>query len=159
LWCFLFVCLFVFSFLFFFCFFPLWWDNNRTTSETPYPGLEAEGLTPKLLKLKIYCIWTWRFFNFFTYFFLILFLFLFLFIYLFIYFSQSSLCLSNASTAYCWLVHCLSPLISLKLFLFVCLFDLVFFFVYLSFPLSLTSLLSLSSHPSILNITTVIITS
>jgi hypothetical protein len=47
-----------------FGFFPLWWDNDRTTSETPYPGLEAEGLTPKLLRLKLYCIWTWRFFNF-----------------------------------------------------------------------------------------------
>jgi hypothetical protein len=42
--------------------------------------------------------------------------------------------------------------------LFVCLFVcLGFLFVHLFFPLSLTSLLSLSSHPSILNITIVII--
>jgi hypothetical protein len=47
--------------LFCFSFFPLWWDNDRTTSETPSPGLEAEGWTPKLLRLKLYCIWTWKF--------------------------------------------------------------------------------------------------
>jgi hypothetical protein len=35
----------------------------------------------------------------------------------------------------------------------------VYLFIYLFCPLSLTSLLSLSSHPSILNITIVIITS
>jgi hypothetical protein len=46
----------------FLVFFPLWWDNDRTTSETPSPGLEAEGLTPKLLRLKLYCIWTGDFF-------------------------------------------------------------------------------------------------
>jgi hypothetical protein len=45
--------------------FPLWWDNHRTTSEAPSPRLEAEGQTPKLLRLKLYCIWTWRFFSFF----------------------------------------------------------------------------------------------
>jgi hypothetical protein len=56
LWCFI-----LFG-LVWFGFFPLWWNNNRTTSETPSPGLEAEGLTPKLLRLKLYCIWTWRFF-------------------------------------------------------------------------------------------------
>jgi hypothetical protein len=42
--------------------FPLWWDNHRTTSETPSPGLEPEWLRQKLLRLKLYCIWTWRFF-------------------------------------------------------------------------------------------------
>jgi hypothetical protein len=73
-----------------------------------------------------------------------------LFIYLFIYFSQSSLCLSNACSAYCCLVHYLFMFILLKL---------LFFFFYLFFPLSLTSLVSLSSYPSILNITIVIITS
>jgi hypothetical protein len=49
-------------FCFYFCF-PLWWNNDRTTSETPSLGLEAEGLTPKLLRLKLYCIWTWNFFS------------------------------------------------------------------------------------------------
>jgi hypothetical protein len=48
-----FVCFFV---LFFGVFFPLSRDNDRTTSETPSPGLQAEGLTPKLLRLKLYCI-------------------------------------------------------------------------------------------------------
>jgi hypothetical protein len=38
--------------------FPLWWDNYRTTSEAPSPELEAEGWRPKLLRLKLYCIWT-----------------------------------------------------------------------------------------------------
>jgi hypothetical protein len=121
----------------FFCIFHFWWDNDRTTSETPSPGLEAEGLTPKLLRLKHYCIWAWRLFYF------ILFIF------------QSSLCLSNACLAYCWLVHSLSLFISLKL-LFGCLFCLFYLFVYLFFSFSLPSLLSMSSHPSILNITTVI---
>jgi hypothetical protein len=81
-----------------------------------------------------------------------------LFIYLILlFFSHSSLCLSNACSAYYWSVHYLSLFISLKIFcLFVC---FGFLFVYLFFPLSLTSLLSLSSYPSILNITIVIITS
>jgi hypothetical protein len=64
LWCFGFFC---FLFLF-----PLRWDNDRTTSETPSPGLEAEGLTPKLLRLKLYCIWTWRFILFILFYFSIL---------------------------------------------------------------------------------------
>jgi hypothetical protein len=131
-------CFVLFSFgLLFLGFFPLSWDNDRTTSETPSPGLEGEGLTPKLLRLKLYCIWTWRFF-----------------FHLFIfYFFQSSLCLFNACSAYCSLVHYLSLFISLKLF---CLFH--FLLVCFFFPLSLTSLFSISSHPSILNITIVIIT-
>jgi hypothetical protein len=59
-------------FVVFFCFvlfsfFHLWLDNSRTTSETPSPGLETEGLTPKLLRLKLYCIWTWRFIYLFIY--------------------------------------------------------------------------------------------
>jgi hypothetical protein len=87
-----------------FCFvFHLWWDNDKTTSDTPSPGLEAEGWTPKLLRLKLYCIWTWRFF------------------------FQSSLCLSNACSVDCWLVHYLSLFISLKLF--VCLFVCFGFFL------------------------------
>jgi hypothetical protein len=68
-----------------------------------------------------------------------------------IFIFQSSLCLSNACLAYCWLIHYLSLFISLKL-------CFVYLLVYLFFPFSLTSLLSLSSHPSILNITIVIIT-
>jgi hypothetical protein len=114
-----------------FLFFPLWWDN-RTASETPSSGLEADGLIPKLLRLKLYCIWTWGF--------------LFLLV-------LSFLCLSNACLVYCWLVHYLFLFISLALvFVF-------FFFSCLFFPFSLPSLLSLSSHPSILDITIVIITS
>jgi hypothetical protein len=125
-----------------FGFFPLLWDNDRTTSETPSPGSEAKGLTPKLLRLKLYCVWTWRIFSF---------------IYD-LFFFQSSLCLSNTCSAYCWLVHYLSLFIPLKLF-FVSLFCFFYLFVNLFFPISLTSLLSISSHPSILNITIVIITS
>jgi hypothetical protein len=101
-----------FWFSYFFCFlgvflvfFPFDEKNNRTTSVTPSPGLEAEGLTPKLLRLKLYCIWTWRFFN------LILLYFIF----------QSSLCLSNACLAYYWLVYYL-PIYIFETFLFICLF-------------------------------------
>jgi hypothetical protein len=125
-----------------FGFFSLWWDNDKTTSEPPSTGLEAEALTQKLLRLKLYYIWTWRFFYY-------------LFIYLYFYlFFQSTLCLSNACSAYCWLVT-IFPCLYLWDF-FVSFFYL---FVYLFFPFSLTFLVSLSSHPSILNITIVIITS
>jgi hypothetical protein len=60
--------------------------------------------------------------------------------FLFIFFSQSSLCLSNACLAYCWLVHCLSLFISLKLlffclFLLICLFAFPSFFNFFTFPL------------------------
>jgi hypothetical protein len=80
-------------------------------------------------------------------------------IYIFhLFFCQSSLWLSNAFSAYGWLVHCFSLFTSLKLFCLVLCF--VFFLpVYLFFPFPLTSLLSISSHPSILNITSAIITS
>jgi hypothetical protein len=54
----------------FYFIFPLWRDNYRTTSEAPSPGLEAEGRTPKLLRLKLHCIWTWRIFLIYIYFFL-----------------------------------------------------------------------------------------
>jgi hypothetical protein len=124
LWCFF--CLFVWFALVWFGFFPLWWDNDRTTSETPSPGLEAEGLTPKLLRLKLYCIWTWRFLNYFYFYFIS-------------FFSQSSLCLSNACSAYYWLVHYLSLLISLKFFCFSLYFFYLFvfpsFFNFFAFPL------------------------
>jgi hypothetical protein len=126
--CSLFVC------FIFWVFFPIWWDNDRTTSETPSLGLEAEGLTPKLLRLKLYCIWTWGFF-------------------------LSSPCLSSACLAYCWLVHYLSLFISLILIFFLWFVLLIYLLVCLFFPFSLPSLLSLSSHPSILDITIVIITS
>jgi hypothetical protein len=101
LWCFL-----------FFIFFPLWWKNDRTTSETPSPGLEAEGLTPKLLRLKLYYIWTWRFILF----------------YFILFTFQPSICLSNACLAYWWLIHYLSLSISLKLFCLFCFFTCLFFF-------------------------------
>jgi hypothetical protein len=59
--------------------FPLWWDNYRTASEAPSPGLEAEGWTPKLhLNLEI-------FFLFFTLF-LKIYIYIYIFIYLFLVF-------------------------------------------------------------------------
>jgi hypothetical protein len=100
-------------------FFPFWWDNDRTTSKTPSPEFEAEGLTPKLLRLKLYCIWTCRFLK------------------IFILFIFYSLCLYNACLAYCWLVHYLSLYISLTWFFFVSfvffklLFTCLFLFLYL----------------------------
>jgi hypothetical protein len=52
--------------------FPLWWENYRTTSEAPYPELEAEGRTPKLhLNLE--------FFYFLLYFFIYIYIFFHLF--------------------------------------------------------------------------------
>jgi hypothetical protein len=116
--------------LFFVCFvfslFPLWWDNDRTTSETPSPGLEAEKLTPKLLRLKLYWTWTWRFFFH---------LFIFYFYYFIIFYFQSSLCLANACSAYCWLVHYLSLFTSLKLFFVFFLFVFPLFINFFAFPL------------------------
>jgi hypothetical protein len=67
------------------------------------------------------------------------------------------LCLSNVCLVYHWLVHYLSLFISLALVFCYCFFNCLF--VCLFFPFSLPSLLSLSSHPSILDITIVIITS
>jgi hypothetical protein len=133
---------------FFLLMLPLWWDNYRTTSEAPSPGLEAEERTPKLLRLKLHCIWTWRFFKkIFIYFlfyiiyiykifsFIYLF-FIFIITFIFIFYFQSSLCLSNTFSAYCWLVHSLL-FISLKLFLFVSLFCFLFFFLLICFSLFL----------------------
>jgi hypothetical protein len=127
----------------FYFMFPLWWDNYRTTSEAPSPGLEAERRTPKLLRLKLHCIGTWSFFYFlfcfilfylyiYIFFFhLLIFIFILIFI-LFIFYFQSSLCLSNAFSVYDWLVHCLSLFISLKFFglslCFVCLSTWLFVF-------------------------------
>jgi hypothetical protein len=60
---FVFFCFALFYFLFvLFLFYSPLIDNDRTTSETLSPGLEAEGLTPKLLRWKLYCILTWGFF-------------------------------------------------------------------------------------------------
>jgi hypothetical protein len=121
--CGFFILLFVlFCAVLFYFIFPHWWENYRTTPEPPSPGLEAEGQTTKLLRLKLYCIWTWRFLY-------IFFIYLFFTFILFIFYIQSSLHLSNAFSAYSWLVHCLSLLISLKLFLFVSLFCFVFLLV------------------------------
>jgi hypothetical protein len=103
----------------FYLMFPLWWEKYRTTSEAPSPGLEAEGETPKLLRLKLNCIWTWRvLFLFFILFCFILFLYIlflsftyFLFLFISIFFSffifKTSLCLSNPFSVYGWLVHSL----------------------------------------------------
>jgi hypothetical protein len=118
----LFVCLFV-------LFFPFWRDNDRTSSQKP-PGLEDEGLTPTLLRLKLYCIWTWGF----SFSFSVL---------------LSSLCLTNVCIDDGWLVHYLSLFISLALFyvhvcvcvsMSVCLFWVFFslFLFLLCFPSSLT---------------------
>jgi hypothetical protein len=78
------------------------------------------------------------------------------FIYFLFLFFFYPLCLSNACSAYGWLVHYLSLYISLKLFCFfvlffllICLFVFPFFF----------NFFAISSHPSILNITIVNITS
>jgi hypothetical protein len=61
-------------------------------------------------------------------------------IYLFYFIFQSSLCLSNACLAYCWLVHYRSLFISLKLFclfvlVFTCLFVFPFYFTFFASPL------------------------
>jgi hypothetical protein len=117
-------------------------DNYRTTSEAPSPGLQAEGWTTKLLRIKLHWIWTWRIsfiFILFIYSFstphfsfcFILYTFFSFHLPIFYFYSylnsssfyfQSSLCLSNAFSGYGWLVHCISLFISLKLFLFLSLF-------------------------------------
>jgi hypothetical protein len=74
-------------------------------------------------------------------FFLFHFIYLFFLVFIFCFFIfQSSLCLSNACSAYCWSVHYLSLLISLKLlfvcfvfFLLVCLFVFHFSFSLFAF--------------------------
>jgi hypothetical protein len=162
LWVFYFFVLFC-TVLFYFIF-PLWWDNYRTKSEAPSPGLEAEGWTPKLLRLKLHCIWTWRFFlfNLFHILFYVLHIFFFhlliFYIYSYLhsfYFLFSILCLSNAYSAYSWLVQSLPPYIFESFFVSLFCF---FLLVYLFFPFPLTTLLSIPSHPLILNTTSAIIT-
>jgi hypothetical protein len=93
---------------------PLWWDNYRTTSEAPSPGLETETDT-KIIKtetsfhLNLEVFFYFLFFILFYFYIYITFIYLFfifiiIFI-LFIFYFQSSLCLSNACSAYCRLVH------------------------------------------------------
>jgi hypothetical protein len=148
---------------------PFWWDNYRTTSEAPSPGLEAE-MDTKIIKTEtslhlnlgfFFLFFILFSFNFYTFFlsFIIFYFYSYLYSFYFIFHFQSSLCLSNAFSAYGRLVHCLSQFMSLKLHLFVSLFCWVFFFLldYLFFPFPWTSLLSIPSHPSILNITSAII--
>jgi hypothetical protein len=48
------------------------------------------GANIKIIRLKRYCMWTWRFFNF------IIIIYYYFIYFLFYFFSQSSLCLSNA---------------------------------------------------------------
>jgi hypothetical protein len=75
---------FLFCAALFYFMLPLWRDNYRATSEAASPGLEAEGRTPKLLRLKLHCIWTWGvFFSSIFYFILLYIYILFAFIYLF----------------------------------------------------------------------------
>jgi hypothetical protein len=125
----------------------LWWDSYRRTSEALSQGLDAEGRTPKLLRLKFQCIWTWRFLFFIFYF--VLFyciLYIYICIYTFIsfiyflnfysylysfYFLFSILsCLSNAFSAYGWLVHCLCLYLWIFLFVFCFVFSSAWLFVF-----------------------------
>jgi hypothetical protein len=103
--------------------FPLGWDNHRTMSEAPSPGLEAED-DPQNYKdwnIVAFELEDLYIFIFIYLFFIFIFIFYFFF-FLFIFNFQSSLCLSNAFSAYGWLVHCLSLFIFLS-FLFVLFFS------------------------------------
>jgi hypothetical protein len=72
---------------------------------------------------------------FFIFYFFYIYVFSFISFSFFIFYFQSSLCLSNAFSAYGWIVHCLSLFISLKLFcLFLC---FVFFYLFICFSLFL----------------------
>jgi hypothetical protein len=122
----------------------LWWDNYRTTSESPSPGLEAETDTKIIktktslhLNLEVFFL-NFQFFILFYFIYIHIFLLLTIFyfysyLYSFYFYFQSSLCLSNACSAYCWLVHCLYLFISLKIFCLI----LCFVFSYLSVCFSL----------------------
>jgi hypothetical protein len=141
LFCFVFCVLFYFMCL-------LWWDNYRTTSEAPSPGLEAETDT-KIIKTETSLHLNLEgFFNFlffilfyfilFIYFFLSFTYFLFLFLSLFfLFFIFNPLSVSNTFSAYGWLVHCLCQFISLKLLLFVSLFCFFSFYLNIYFSLFL----------------------
>jgi hypothetical protein len=146
IWTWNFFCLFVFAFVFCF-FFPF--DEKMTELLHKHWEVFKTGdcrTNTKIIKNKNLLHFNlWLFCLFYLFFILC---------------TLSSLCLSNACVAYCWLVCYLSLFISMALllfflvgvFLFVC-------FVLFCFSFSLPSLLSLSSHPSILDITIVIITS
>jgi hypothetical protein len=117
-----FVVFFSFLLFCFIWFFPSLMRQWQNSSETPTPGLEAEGLMPKLLRLKLYCIWTWRFFY-----------------YLF-YFIFSILSLSNACSAYCVLISTLYlPVYIFETFLFVFFYLFICFSLFNSFAFPLLS--------------------
>jgi hypothetical protein len=117
---------FIFVCVVLFCFLPLLWNNDRTTSETPSPGLEAKNLTPKLLRLKLYCIWTWRFFFH-------LFIFYFYFYFCFLFFIFNPLSISLMPVQFTVDYYTISPY--LYLWNFVCLF--CFFYLFICFSLFL----------------------
>jgi hypothetical protein len=114
---------------FFVCFLQFWFTLffpfDETTTE---PHLRHHLQDWRMRDEHQNCIWTWRFFKKFycifyfyfiyTYFFIYLFL-----IFLFIFYFQSSLCLSDAFSAYGWILHCLSLLFET---FFVCFFVLFF---------------------------------
>jgi hypothetical protein len=147
----LWICLF---FLFFFSYVTPLMRQLQNNIWGTISRIGGWGTKPKLLKLKLHCIWTSRFFFLFYYFLLyisfyfIFYTYIYFFFHLFILYSysifilfifyfQSSLCLSNAFSACCWLEHCLSLFISLKPFLFVSLFCFFFIFFYLIICFSL----------------------
>jgi hypothetical protein len=120
----------------FYFMYPLWWDNYRQYLRHHLQDWRLRWTT-KLLRLKLHCIWTWwlLFIFYFPFYFTFIYIYIFFFhllilhfysyLYSFILYFQSSLCLSNAFSAYGWLVHCLFLFISLKLFcLFLCFFFL-----------------------------------
>jgi hypothetical protein len=82
--------------------------------------LKTETLLHLNLEVFIFYFVLFYIYTFFSFIYLF-FIFILIFT-LFIFYFQSFLCLSNAFSAYGWLVHCLSLFISLKLFLFVALF-------------------------------------
>jgi hypothetical protein len=115
-------------FVFCFCFFVQFCStlcisfDETTTEQHLRHHLQDLRLrrTPKLLRLKLHCIWTWRvfiylffiiYFSFcfilfiYIYFFHLLIFHFYSYLYSFIFYFQSSLCLSNACSAYCRLVH------------------------------------------------------
>jgi hypothetical protein len=110
--------------------FPLWWDNHRTTSEAPSPGVETEGWTPKLLRLKLYCILAWRFL-FFIFFHLFIFYFYFIIIFIFI-FIFNPLSVSVMPVQLTVDYYTISPCLYLWNFLLLC---FVFSYLFICFSL------------------------
>jgi hypothetical protein len=106
---FVWVCVVLFYFM---C--PLWWDNYTTTSEAPSPGLDTE-MDTKIIKTEtslhlnlevFFFYFSFCFILFIIYidFFHILIFYFYSYLYSF-YFLFSILCLSNACSAFCRLVH------------------------------------------------------